>query len=725
MDMTILTKQAGFKELLGPRTMEFLGLANRNISTDKEIAQFMLRRAGAGALVGGGAAAITNLIHMLNSERARKKEEEADRENANDTLVINLPPKAAEVKSDKPIEVKKEVAESKTATISHKNQGRKPFTGKFDFSFKSAANETPLPIETKNPTPKQQVASLIIAAATGALGFAGVDALYNNYRRKKLQKELELRRNEFLTTLTNSDDYKQAEVIINDLFPKTEHLRQLDQPEVIKTAAWPTYNLAWADNPPAWALGLFMGGTGLTAYFTKRIMDLKTKQQEALSQSSLPKVKKIIFKTLPSKQKAEEEQEPKLLAEHTSADIPLDTLEREQVKVAFLFALDRVMDNKLSKDAEFRQVMEKCGLNVDDCVKLASEDATPITKYAVPTQPVPYMNDEEIWRRIGATGGAKGNVRETIKQKHPILGPLGLNFINPDDVIGATARKAWETDRQDASQLMRQPGEELLKKYGPGDKAGLADWVSKIMELEGTSNINRPVAPQLNHQDLWKILSDPNTNPSTKRYLTDSMVGMATRGEDGKSMLDTFGTGFGDRLRAIPKSLASTYLPVHAYWQQHPEEGSQPVAGDAGGSSIVGMATGNRLTVDPRYSSADKKLGPDTTMGRAYGYRFDNDISETPKLDTAIQKALPMQKQNQFSGNITDAFMVKDLIGDEPIAAPLSPEREKEERLKNMLKDIDLVSRDPNAAKFLASKRRKIVDAIAHVLKDNVINKGV
>ena len=229
-----------------------------------------------GAIAGGGTAALLNLVHMLREQRKEQKsrgEENTDQ----DTIVLNLPPKAASIVEKLAYNLtQKPMMSSKITKVDQKTKSgfRRPEGTKEGGQFDSTKVAAGWPTLT--------AATLAGMGGAGA-GVALVDKLYQMRREKQLKEKLEAVQNDYMQALSG----KKASAI-DELFP----IKQEKQAAGDSTFGMLNYPLAGA------AL-LTLLGAGGTAYITKKILDEKLREAQGKG-LDLPQVKRIVFKSAPA-----------------------------------------------------------------------------------------------------------------------------------------------------------------------------------------------------------------------------------------------------------------------------------------------------------------------------------------------------------------------------------------------------------------------------------------
>lgn len=244
------------------------------------------RYAAGGALAGGGTAALVNLVHMINAMRAEKKKRLTPTETDENTIVLTLPPKQADI-IDKQVSSITGPKLTKTGPQSGEyalgrgpNPGQSRNSGSMKFGpklcmGKSAAGTAGWPTLT---------ASMLAALAGGAGGASLVNKLYEVQRERRLKADLEAAKQEYMDML--SGNAVKGASIIEDMFDYADNEKQ----------AGDTFGVL---NYPMAAMAILtILGSGATGYLTKRILDEKLHDAQGRSMD-VPKVKRIVFRSAP------------------------------------------------------------------------------------------------------------------------------------------------------------------------------------------------------------------------------------------------------------------------------------------------------------------------------------------------------------------------------------------------------------------------------------------
>jgi hypothetical protein len=228
------------------------------------------RFATGGVLAGAGSAALLNLVRMVKDMRERQAALTADEDTNENTIVLTLPRKTAEVTCAKPTTPKKAEMIKRTTTTGPGKQPRRPDG-------------------TAGPSVKYATAwpSLTLGVLAGIGGTAAgahiVNKLYQKHREKELGGELEMARQEYLDALQGG---KTAAAV--------DRFLGFDELEKVAGEAAGLLNLPMA----AMAIMSILGGAG-TGYVTKRVLDEKFRESQSRG-LDIPKVQRIVFKSQPN-----------------------------------------------------------------------------------------------------------------------------------------------------------------------------------------------------------------------------------------------------------------------------------------------------------------------------------------------------------------------------------------------------------------------------------------
>lgn len=312
--------------------------------TALEIDPSTIARYGAGgALVGGSAASLVNLVHHINMLRAERKRRQQPQDTDENTIVITLP-KKAQAQGNVPgcddvmgiggggacTSVKDRQSPSQGDYILNgaRQQSRAQGTGKFgpQLTHKRAGQGWPT-----------LTAAWLSALGGGVGGAAVANKLYQAYRERQLKAELEAAKQEYMEALSGGQ--VKASSFLDDL------TGQEKQGEGFGTLNYPL---------AAVALMTVLGG-GATGYITKRILDEKFKEVEDKS-LDVPKVKRIVFRSAP-------ETDPEKLASAEDIDC---------VKAGLMVMMDRV-SGTTNFTSQAKQACADAGTTPEALVKLAED----------------------------------------------------------------------------------------------------------------------------------------------------------------------------------------------------------------------------------------------------------------------------------------------------------------------------------------------------------------
>jgi hypothetical protein len=310
------------------------------------------RHAAGGALVGGGVAALVNLVHMVNQMREARAKKLAPTETDENTIVLTLPNKKGEVVSQKSTEpssiegpkvgdfaLDRATGKSRVAKSAIKTPGAGQFGPKLCMASadKSAEGTSGWPTLT---------ASVLAALASGVGGASIVNKLYEAQRERKLKQELDAAKQEYMDML--SGNAVKGASFIEDAF----NWNSTDEKQAGAGSVFGPINYPLA----AMAIMTILG-SGTTGYLTKKVLDEKLKETNDKS-LDVPKVKRIVFKSQP-------EQDTTKIAED---------YEREAVAAGLLVMMDNVEGSyRFTSDPEVKTAMSKDGTTKESLVKEAND----------------------------------------------------------------------------------------------------------------------------------------------------------------------------------------------------------------------------------------------------------------------------------------------------------------------------------------------------------------
>lgn len=327
--------------------------------------EIVKRYAIGGALTGGSAAALINLVRMIRQMNEDRKAKQEPSETDENTIVLTLPRKTAEVKAEKkePTRVKK-VEVTKVALTS----GPKSQTRRCDgtIGIKTASNWQTL------------TAAVLAAMGSAAAGGAVVNRIYDYRRQKQLEDDLEAAKQEYLDALQGQG--KMAEAL--DSF--------FSYPGMDKDAQEGGRVFGTLSYPIAAAALLTILGTGGTAYLTKKILDEKLRAATE-KKLDMPKIKRIVFRSAP--EESEEEDEELKVAE----------AEVDAIRASLGVMLDKVgYETKVLETGYVKEAMAKAGTSTIKLLKMAQDiDALK-----------DYLADNPELREL---------IQRATMEKHPVL----------------------------------------------------------------------------------------------------------------------------------------------------------------------------------------------------------------------------------------------------------------------------------------------------------------
>jgi len=300
------------------------------------------RLALGGGLVGASSVALLNLARMLRDMRQEQVEANKPEDTDENTIVLTLPRKAAEVVTDKPTTVTATKSAVTTSTSTGPgSQYRRP-AGTF-------GNKT----ATAWPT-------LTVGVLAGLGAMAGgahlVNRIYQDRRERELQGDLEAARQEYLDALTGGKTAEAVDQLLGlDGFSKEAGITGM-------------LNVPLASFAIMTILGA--GGAG---YITKRILDEKLRETQEKG-VDIPRVERIVFRSQPQLAEgvpiSSDEEEKEVSAE----DITMIKA-AVCVMVDALDAEPRILNTPYVKDA-----CAKAGLDKESLLK-AAQDVDSLVQY--------------------------------------------------------------------------------------------------------------------------------------------------------------------------------------------------------------------------------------------------------------------------------------------------------------------------------------------------------
>jgi hypothetical protein len=301
------------------------------------------RHALSGAAFGGGAAALVNLVHMLNKMREARAKALKPTEIDENTIVLTLPPKRAEI-NDAHTKVKSVEGPESADFVLNRKSGQSRRMGSMQFGPRLCSTEKQAGESHGWPT---LTASSLAALGGGVGGYMLVNKLYEMHRERRLQQELSAAKKEYMDLLSGNA-VKGASCIENAFGWQVPG----DEKQAGSTFGLLNYPLSWM------AL-LSILGAGATGYITKRVLD---EQFRAVQDKSLdiPKVKRIVFRSAPAT-----DQDPEKVA---TAD------DSEAIMGGLMVMMDRVSGtHRFTGSPELKPVLEKIGMTKEALVKEAND----------------------------------------------------------------------------------------------------------------------------------------------------------------------------------------------------------------------------------------------------------------------------------------------------------------------------------------------------------------
>jgi hypothetical protein len=279
-----------------------------------------------GLVTGASTAALLNLLRKVNQMRQERQQALSTPQTDEDTIVLTLPGKQAEIKTDTPTKVERSTTTKSISVSGPGKQFRRVCDG--TFGPKTAAGWPTL------------TASTLAGLGSTAVGAHLVNKIYEKRRQQELQAELDAAQEEYM------DQLKQGKA--------ADWIESTFAVPMDKDAQSSTFG--FLDYPLAAAALLSVLGGGSTAFITKKLLDQKF--QEAQSRGlDIPKVRRIVFQTQPG------------AAEKTGSMEDIDC-----VKAAFGVMLDRVgAETKVLAQPYVKEAMAEVDTSALKLLKLAQD----------------------------------------------------------------------------------------------------------------------------------------------------------------------------------------------------------------------------------------------------------------------------------------------------------------------------------------------------------------
>lgn len=364
------------------------------------------RFGGAGLAAGASAASSVLILKMLLNTLEKRKEmmEDPDKH----TLTLVLPAKDAE---DKDIKDKSEAGvenkedkndeksvntdtENKDTQESDENKNIKTIKITPEVKERSAVSGKQLrkldgKFDIKSANWQTLAASIIALTGGTGLGYSLIDKLYDMRRKKELENELKLMKQEYLDKLMST---KEAMAKSAGIFSTS------------KRRGEPSFGIL--DYPAGLAfLALLLGG-GSVGYVTKKLMDeYNVEPEPKFETKNVPTIERIVFRT----EKPEDDDVKKSSAsDTTAADCVLAAL---GIYTDLLSGKATVLGEEKCAEA-----IDKAGTSCEELYKLASEDYDRLMYY------------------LKANDDLRTTIKRLAMEKHPIMKyfrwAVNLPFVN-------------------------------------------------------------------------------------------------------------------------------------------------------------------------------------------------------------------------------------------------------------------------------------------------------
>lgn len=326
------------------------------------------------ALGGAGVGSIIAALHAIRTNVAKHKERDRANDPDEDTIVITLPGKSAEVKASKG-----ECSESKTkeetkireAESNEYHQPRDSVTMRF--GSKTAQDK---------PSATQATIKALLALGSVYGGYRLSSGIYDKLLQRRLKKELEEVQEGYLDqTYGNIPEFNKYSGFVDRLYD-SKGLRDRLEKQAQRKPVPKADLFASIGATPLIMMALALGGT---SYLTKRIADAQLAAAEK-EEYNPPRPKRIVVKTLRPK--------PLLAAKQVEEPLISDTDEEEeddiwkvakdnnisegeinQIKAAFWVVYDVVSGkNNLSKSAGLTKDLKKYNTSIEKIAEVLDSD---------------------------------------------------------------------------------------------------------------------------------------------------------------------------------------------------------------------------------------------------------------------------------------------------------------------------------------------------------------
>lgn len=340
-----------------------------------------------GALVGGGSAAIVELLHSINVANAARKLKHEPTSTDKHTIVLTLPNK----KTDK--EQVKEAQDKKKPLFQRADAVASRAAGDFGVGW---------------PTNTASVLAAILGTAGGA---ALVSKLMERQRHISLRRDVDQAREEYLDLL--SDGMGKYSSFVDELIPSAPGMDK----EASKAFGFLSTPLT------ALAVMSILGSAG-AAYITKRVLDIN--KQDAVDQNSKdrPKVQRIVFRSAPKPVTTDaEEQEAAELAKVAQAGfmVMLDAVGRTE----------RFIGHPTVKEAAAKEGVKLAGAEKDWDHIMGLLQQSPETATSLARLYSDYTTKNPVMRRLKRTAIGLPGFNTMARRK--LMTELGnVRYGNPD-----------------------------------------------------------------------------------------------------------------------------------------------------------------------------------------------------------------------------------------------------------------------------------------------------
>ena len=341
--------------------------------TPDQQTNYLLRHLFGGTTAGVGVSSLINLLHSIRASIKEREDEKKRNKPDEDTIVLTLPPKVSEVKWHERTVKQDKPDERAYQRIHNKKQFRS--IGRFDKNIKDAQNKDQPQSVTVIPQPNDMVLGALLTLAGGTGGYALSNYIYDMYRKKKIEKEIDKARIEYLDKLINTGSKMAASITDSlELEPLYKYMEKSAQ-------------TSFQHGPVNIAATIFiltlLAGLGGSAFFMKKILD--TKLNNAINDPNTwraPKIKRILFQSgdnkppVPRKSDKNKDGDAGDIGQMPMdiSDEPTPVSDENILKASMAIILDSLNGKQaLTHDSKVIELAKKAGTSVDKLYKWADD----------------------------------------------------------------------------------------------------------------------------------------------------------------------------------------------------------------------------------------------------------------------------------------------------------------------------------------------------------------